>query len=153
MIDKLKQFMSTALGADTESLMADAEQRTLLAAVALMIEIIAVDDAEHEAEKAMLRQILSSRFNADAEAADKLIAEAEAAHNEATDFYRFTAEINNTFSAEQKIELIEHLWQLAYADDYLHELEQHVIRKLASLLYVSHKDFIAAKLRVAEARI
>lgn len=153
MIDKLKQFMSTALGADTESLMADAEQRTLLAAVALMIEIIAVDDAEHEAEKAMLRQILSSRFNTDAEAADKLIAEAEAAHNEATDFYRFTAEINDTFSAEQKIELIEHLWQLAYADDYLHELEQHVIRKLASLLYVSHKDFIAAKLRVAEARI
>lgn len=152
MIDKLKQFMSSALGADTESLMADAEQRTLLAAVALMIEIIAVDDAEHEAEKAMLRQILSSRFNTGAEEADKLIAEAEAANNEATDFYRFTAEINDTFSAEQKIELIEHLWQLAYADDYLHELEQHVIRKLASLLYVSHKDFIAAKLRVAEAR-
>jgi uncharacterized tellurite resistance protein B-like protein len=152
MIEKLKQFMSSALGADTESLMADAEQQTLLAAVALMIEIIAVDDAEHEAEKAMLRQILSSRFNTGAEAADKLIAEAEAAHNEATDFYRFTAEINDTFSAEQKIELIEHLWQLAYADDHLHELEQHVIRKLASLLYVSHKDFIAAKLRVAQAR-
>jgi uncharacterized tellurite resistance protein B-like protein len=132
--------------------MADAEQQTLLAAVALMIEIIAVDDAEHEAEKAMLRQILSNHFNVSADAADKVIAQAEAAHNEATDFYRFTAEINDSFSAEKKIELIEHLWQLAYADDHLHELEQHVIRKLASLLYVSHKDFIAAKLRVAQAR-
>lgn len=152
MIAKLKQLMSSALGVDTDSLMAGSEQQTLLAAVALMIEIIAVDDTEHETEKAMLRQILSSRFNIDAAAADKLIAQAEAAHNEATDFYRFTAEINDTFSAEQKIDLIEQLWQLAYADNHLHELEQHVIRKLASLLYVSHKDFIAAKLRVAEAR-
>jgi len=152
MIDKLKQFLSTAFGEDTESLMADSEQRTLLAAVALMVEIIAVDETEHETEKAMLRQILSSRFDTSPEAADRLIAEAEAAHGQATDFYRFTAEINQSFSAEQKIELIEHLWQLAYADDHLHELEQHVIRKLASLLYVSHKDFIAAKLRVAEAR-
>jgi len=153
MIDKLKQFLSTAFGDDTESLMADTEQRTLLAAVALMVEIIAVDDAEHETEKAMLRQILSSHFDTGAEAADRLIAQAEAAHNEATDFYRFTAEINDAFSAEQKIELIEHLWQLAYADKHLHELEQHVIRKLASLLYVSHKDFIAAKLRVEQAQV
>jgi uncharacterized tellurite resistance protein B-like protein len=58
-----------------------------------------------------------------------------------------------TLSAlSKKIELIEHLWQLAYADKHLHELEQHVIRKLASLLYVSHKDFIAAKLRVEQAQ-
>lgn len=152
MIDKLKQLLSTAFGEDTESLMADTEQQTLLAAVALMIEIIAVDDAEHETEKAMLRQILGRHFDIGTQAADRVIAEAEAAHDKATDFYRFTAEINQSFSAEQKIELIEHLWQLAYADDHLHELEQHVIRKLASLLYVSHKDFIAAKLRVEEAR-
>jgi uncharacterized tellurite resistance protein B-like protein len=152
MIDKLKQFLSTALGEDTESLMADTEQQTLLAAVALMVEIIAVDDAEHETEKAMLRQILNTHFATSTEAADRLIAEAEARHEQATDFYHFTAEINQSFSAEQKIELIEHLWQLAYADDHLHELEQHVIRKLASLLYVSHKDFIAARLRVEAAR-
>lgn len=149
MIEKLKQLFSSALGDVAESLVTNTQQQTQLAAVALMIEIIAVDDAEHESEKAMLKQILSRHFDIGAEAADSLIAEAEKAHEQATDFYRFTTEINQSFSAEQKVELIEHLWLLAYADDHLHELEQHVIRKLASLLHVSHKDFIAAKLRVA----
>lgn len=151
MIDKLKQFLTNAFGEDSESLVSDREHSRLLAAVALMVEIIAVDDEQHEAEKAMLRQILTSRFDIDQSRAERLITQAEQAHEDSTDFYRFTSEINNEFNAEEKIELIESLWQLAYADDHLHDLEQHVIRKLASLLHVSHKDFIAAKLRVAGA--
>lgn len=150
MIDKLKQFLTTTFGEDSESLVTDDEHARLLAAVALMIEIIAVDDEQHDAEKAMLREILSRRFALDESRAEGLIAKAEQAHQTSTDFYRFTSAINDDFSAEEKIELIESLWQLAYADDHIHELEQHVIRKLASLLHVSHKDFIAAKLRVVE---
>lgn len=150
MIEKLKQMLGSTFGDSTESLMADREQTKLLAAVALMVEIIAVDDEQHEAEKAMLRHILVTRFDTEETVAEKLIAQAEAAHEKATDFYRFTSDINQAFSAEEKIELIESLWQLAWADEHIHALEQHVIRKLASLLHVSHKDFIAAKLRVTE---
>lgn len=148
MIEKLKQMLSSTFGDDTEALIANREQTKLLAAVALMVEIIAVDDEQHDVEKNMLRKILTTRFNTSKEAAEKLINEAEAAHEKATDFYRFTSEINQEFSAEEKIDLIESLWQLAWADEHIHELEQHVIRKLARLLHVSHKDFIAAKLRM-----
>lgn len=151
MIEKLKQLLIQALGEDSETLMVDDEASRLLAAVALMIEIIAVDGQEHDAEKAMLRHILASRLNVDEAKVEKLIAQAEAAQAQATDFYRFTSEINQAFDADEKIDLIESLWQLAYADQHIHDLEQHVIRKLASLLHVSHKDFIAAKLRVTEA--
>lgn len=151
MIEKLKQMLNGTFGEQTEALLADREQSKLLAAVALMVEIIAVDDEEHETEKAMLRSILSDRFNTTEDKAEQLISKAEQAHDDSTDYYRFTSEINREFSAEEKIELIESLWQLAWADEHIHELEQHVIRKLASLLHVSHKDFIAAKLRVVEA--
>lgn len=151
MIEKLKQMLNGTFGEQTEALLADREQSKLLAAVALMVEIIAVDDEEHETEKAMLRSILSDRFNTTEDKAEQLISKAEQAHDNSTDYYRFTSEINREFSAEEKIELIESLWQLAWADEHIHELEQHVIRKLASLLHVSHKDFIAAKLRVVEA--
>jgi len=151
MIEKLKQLFSTTLGVDTETVLADREQAKKLAAAALMIEIIAVDDEQHETEKKMLRQVLARQFNVTHQAADELIHQAEQAHESATDFYHFTAEINDHFDADEKIDLIESLWQLAWADQHIHELEQHVIRRLANLLHVSHKDFIAAKLRVVGA--
>lgn len=148
MIEKLKQIFSATLGAETDSILADHEQAKKLAAVALMVEIIAVDDEQHDAEKDMLRQILAQQFAVSHQAADGLIEQAEKANEEATDFYRFTSEINAYFDADEKIDLIESFWKLAWADQHIHELEQHVIRRLANLLHVSHKDFIAAKLRV-----
>nr|WP_320167264.1 TerB family tellurite resistance protein [uncultured Methylophaga sp.] len=148
MIEKLKQMFSSTLGDNTDVYLANQQQSKVLAAVALMIEIIAVDDEEHETEKAMLRQILANQFDVKDSDAEKLIAEAERAHDEATDFYRFTADINQKYNEQEKIELIEMLWQIAWADHELQDIEEHVIRKLASLLYVSHKDFIATKLKV-----
>lgn len=148
MIEKLKQILDNTFGDDTEALMVDREQTKLLAAVALMVEIIAVDDERHDEEIAMLKQVVSERFHLSADKAEAVIKQAESALSESTDFYRFTSAINSEFEHDEKIELIESLWQLAYADEHIHELEQHVIRKLASLLHVSHKDFIATKLRV-----
>ncbi|MBV2123299.1 MAG: TerB family tellurite resistance protein, partial [Candidatus Thiodiazotropha sp. (ex Ctena orbiculata)] len=49
---------------------------------------------------------------------------------------------------EQKIQIIESLWQVAFADRQLHHYEEHVIRRLADLIHVSHGDFISAKHRV-----
>ncbi|WP_273150532.1 TerB family tellurite resistance protein [Methylophaga thiooxydans] len=151
MIEKLKQIFSGTFGADTDVMLNDQEQTKKLAAVALMVEIIAVDDEQHDAEKNMLRQILVEQFEVTQQAANALITNAEQAHEEATDFFRFTSEINEFFDADEKIDLIESFWKLAWADQHIHDLEQHVIRRLANLLHVSHKDFIAAKIRVVGA--
>ncbi len=63
MIEKLKQIFSSTFGADTDVMLNDQEQTKKLAAVALMVEIIAVDDEQHDAEKNMLRQILVEQFD------------------------------------------------------------------------------------------
>lgn len=58
----------------------------------------------------------------------------------------FTSEINRRYSQKKKVELIHILWQLANADQEVHQIEQHVIRRISNLLHVEHHDYIAAKL-------
>ena len=48
----------------------------------------------------------------------------------------------------QKVEIIEHLWEIALTDKHLDKHEEYVVRKIAELIYVEHKDFIEAKLGV-----
>ena len=148
MIEKLKQLFNTTL--NTNAKLTDNDHAKQLAAVALMLDVIAVDDEQHETEIAMLHQIVSSQFDVTAEAATDLIQQAEYNRREATDYYHFTSEINRYFSEQEKIDLIQALWQLAWADNEIHDLEQHVIRRLATLLHVSHKDFIATRLAVMQ---
>src|SRR5690606_41353016 len=76
-----------------------------------------------------------------------LVRLAEDHAREATDYYRFTSLIKDRLTPVEKERLIEHLWAVAYADGELHPYEEHLLRKIADLLYVSHKSFIAAKLR------
>jgi uncharacterized tellurite resistance protein B-like protein len=72
-------------------------------------------------------------------------AEAERAHS--TDYYQFTSRINQSYGAAQKAKLIELLWRVAYADKVLDKCEEHLVRKIADLLYVPHSVFVAAKHR------
>ena len=53
---------------------------------------------------------------------------------------------------EEKVRVLEYLWQIAYADNVLDKYEEHAIRKVADLLYLSHADFITAKQRVLQGR-
>jgi uncharacterized tellurite resistance protein B-like protein len=67
---------------------------------------------------------------------------------ESTGYFDFTSLINKGFNQEEKIKVIEHLWEVAFADAILDKHEEYMVRRIADLIYVSHKDFISAKLRV-----
>lgn len=147
MLDKLKALLENHLPieiVDSEDLHTDSK----LAAAALMVEVMAADYDEHPEEKMMLKQLLQNQFSLSAHEAETLLDEALAAHQDATDYFHFTRDINQHYSMSQKVGLIEALWQMANADDEVQAVEQHVIRRIASLLHVAHSDFIAAKLRV-----
>jgi uncharacterized tellurite resistance protein B-like protein len=91
------------------------------------------------------------KFGLSAEEAETLIGLAETEAREATDYYQFTSLINRHFSQAQRQRVIELMWQVAYADAELSAHEQHVVRKIAGLLYVPHSAYIAAKLRARDA--
>jgi len=105
-------------------------------------------DAEvGESERAAILAALGKRFGLGSDERARLLELAETASSEAVDFHRFTSRINSGFDAGEKTRVIELMWEVAYADGHLSNHENHLMRKIADLLYVSHADYIGAKQR------
>jgi uncharacterized tellurite resistance protein B-like protein len=144
MLTKLQHFFEQYLGKDSEDAI-PLERRLQMASAALMVEMLHVDEQVTADEDIKLRQLLQQRFNLESSEIESLI---DLAHNEkhdATDYYQFTSLLNTHCSQQQKIDLVEDLWQLAYADRELDKYEEHLLRRLAELLHVPHQDFIRTK--------
>ena len=127
---------------------AAAGQHTVeLATATLLTEVVRLDGGIEATEREALRTAIRARFHLSEEEAATLAELAEAESREATDYYQFTSLIRQHYSQEQRQEIIELMWRVAYADATLSAHENHLIRKIADLLYVSHPAYIAAKIR------
>lgn len=119
-----------------------------LATTALLIEMMRADAEVSEYERSMVMKTVMAKFHLTEEESHTLLCFAEEKVRKATGYYEFTSLINRGFTYEQKVKIIEHLWEIAFADTSLDKHEEHMVRKIADLIYVEHKDFIDAKLRV-----
>lgn len=119
-----------------------------VAAAALLVEAARMDEVITQEERDRIEDLVRRRFGLDAEAAATLRRAAEEASAEATQWYGFAAVIRDRFSAQERVELIEMLWEVAYADGELHDLEASLLRRIGGLLYVSDRDRGAARKRV-----
>jgi uncharacterized tellurite resistance protein B-like protein len=147
MIDGIRDFFSQMIApAAGESGLA-AQHALHLATAALLLEMMRMDSSVTAAETAAVADALQTRFGLDAAQVATLVALAAEEARQATDYFQFTSLINKHFSREQKIEVVENLWQVAFADGRLDAHEQHFMRKIADLLYISHADYVAAKQR------
>ncbi|HSG88884.1 MAG TPA: TerB family tellurite resistance protein [Pseudomonadales bacterium] len=122
-----------------------------LATAALMFEVMRADATLDDREQAHVRELLQSRFGLQGEALDTLAALAEEEAEQATDLYQFTALVNDHYGPEERIALIRNMWSVAWADGEIDRFEDHLIRRVAELLHVRHRDFIAAKLEARPA--
>ena len=116
------------------------------AVAALLVEVMRADNELQQQEQDMILSLLQQHFSLSAAQANTLVTTASADLDDAIDYFRFSKQINDNTSAEQRIEILELLWRLAYADGTIDKHEEHVIRRVADLLYVTHNDFIKAKL-------
>ena len=123
-----------------------------LATATLLAEVVRLDGAIVARERAAVLEAIRSQFHLTAEEAETLFALAETEAREATDYYQFTSLIRQHYSQEDRQRIVELMWRAAYADEHLSAHEQHVIRKVADLLYVSHPAYIAAKIRAKNDR-
>jgi uncharacterized tellurite resistance protein B-like protein len=121
-----------------------------LACAALMFEVVRADSTVDDAERRRLRELLRSEFDLEEEDLDAVERLAEQEVEEAVDLYQFTRLIAEHCGVEARIEVIERLWHVAYADGALDPLEEHTIRRVAGLLHVRHGDMIAAKHRARD---
>lgn len=151
MIASIKQFFDAFIAPQTERSAADAEKALQIATAALLLEMMRMDKHVTADERASVAASLQAQFKLDDEQMDALIALADAEAQQASGYYEFTSLINSACSPNQKIRIIENMWQVALADGHLDAHEEHLMRKIASLLYIGHADYIAAKLRARSA--
>jgi len=145
MLKRLKQIFAPPAEADHR----DLARRIPLAAAVLLLEVMYADGEAHPAEQALLGKLLEEHFQVSEEDLAGLLEQARQARAESSDLYQFTSAINHAFSQEEKERIIEAVWQLVYADGRLDRYEDALLRQLASLIGLSHRQLIEAKLRVA----
>lgn len=116
-----------------------------LAAAALLIEIAAADDVFDPEEFLVFKTIVTNVYSLTNEQTNELLELARSEQEGATSLHQFTQVINQHCSQKEKFTLIKSMWEIAFADNELDKYEEHLIRKVADLIYLSHTDFLVAK--------
>jgi uncharacterized tellurite resistance protein B-like protein len=153
MIASIKKFIENNIQHNNDVHDNTFEHALQLATAALLIEISRADLDVKEEERRTIIGSIRSNFSLTEDETRELISLAEDESQNASSYHEFTSLINEAFSLEKKIKIVGHLWEVAFADSELEKHEEHLIRKIAGLLYVPHKDFIATKLRVKEKKL
>jgi uncharacterized tellurite resistance protein B-like protein len=148
MVSVIKQFFDKYVKNTSDTSKEIPAHSLQIATAALLIEMMRADSEISEDGKVTITRSIRSKFGLTDEEIDALLKIAEDKVWESTGYHEFTSLMNKGFSYEQKIKVIEHLWEVAYADNILDKHEEYMVRKISGLIYVSHKDFIEAKLRV-----
>jgi len=116
----------------------------------LMTEISLADGKLSDDEREHLLHELEHEYEMKGEQAENALEKAIKAVKEASSLHDFTAQLK-ALGYQQRVELMENLWVVAYADSELDPYEESMLRKLADLLYISHADYIQTKLKVMDA--
>tara|TARA_B100000902_G_C26716425_1_gene624436 strand:- start:28 stop:468 length:441 start_codon:yes stop_codon:yes gene_type:complete len=141
LIAKLKNLLRQA-----EDAQAQPHGRALeLTCAALMFEVARADFAVDATELDTVNALLIKQFDLTSEEVASVTEQAAQQADAATCLHEFTRTLNELASAEEKRALLAMMWRVAMADDVLSRYEEHLIRKVADLLYLPHSDFMAAK--------
>jgi uncharacterized tellurite resistance protein B-like protein len=126
----------------------DSIERALqLATAALLVEVSRADHEIKDEERRVIGEAVGRTFHLSEHDTDLLIRLAEEEAQTATSTYQFTHLIDKHFPIEQKVHIVELLWRVAFADADKDKHEEHLIRRIADLLHVPHREFIDAKVR------
>ncbi|GMR07848.1 MAG: hypothetical protein BMS9Abin26_0852 [Gammaproteobacteria bacterium] len=156
MLDHIKRFFDTRIMAPSSADTAGAsvrvgevaEHEIRLATAALLIEMARADDQLVEGEMQAVTDSVQMTFELSDDECQALLELAEEEVRQSASLFDFTRLVDRGFTNQQKIHVVELLWRVAYSDNHLDKYEEHLLRKLADLLHVSHQDFLKAKHRI-----
>ncbi len=122
--------------------------RVQVATCVILLEVATADDEISNEEKSTIAEILMHKFQLPQDAIDELMELAAEKREASVGLWQFTNLINETFSREEKMKILESTWEVIYADERLDKYEDYLIRRLSKLLRLHHEEMIAAKLKV-----
>lgn len=153
MLRAIQQFFENRIRPNAGDDNAAAGEHALrLATAALLIEMIRADDHVGPEERQAVLEAAQRAFELSSDETEELVRLAEQEATEAVSLYQFTNLIDKHFPLERKVHVVELLWRVAYADGVKDMHEEHLVRKIADLLHVPHRDFVRTRHKVESER-
>ena len=149
MIGKLQQVLRKHIGQGVVSRDDDGPELQLATATLLM-EVARADNSISDEERQDVMRLIENHYALSPELTQEIASSAELKAQHSTSLYPFTRMINDSCSPEEKVRIIGMLWRVTCADGYVDKHEEYLVRKIADLLYVPHRDYIRMKLEVTD---
>ena len=125
----------------------DLEHVLRVATAVLLVEVTRADFSVELSERQRLRQLLEQQFELSVEELDALLEQAEADADRLVSIQHITRLLNQHYDHAMKLRVIQMMWHMVYADGEKDHYEEHLIRQVADLLYISHSEFMQARHR------
>jgi uncharacterized tellurite resistance protein B-like protein len=120
------------------------------AAASLLVVAARMDAVFDPRERQAISGLLRSRFGLTDAEARELMAAAENRAEQSQQIFPLTRIVEESFTPAERIELVEMLWEVIYADGRLDAYEANLMRRIAGLIHVSDGESGAARKRVLE---
>jgi len=147
MIDLVKKFFGKTSKDSPADEGKDTSHDISIATCALFLEMANIDGEFSESERENIISILKKEYDLSDEHAVALLETSHEELNGSIDLWQFTNLVNQNYSTEEKLQIIETIWKIAYTDGKLDKHEDYLAHKLAKLLRLNHKQLIEAKLK------
>jgi uncharacterized tellurite resistance protein B-like protein len=118
-----------------------------LSVAVLMVEAARQDDRFDARERAGIQNLLARKFALGADECAVLLAAAEARASQMVQMHGHTSLLFEKLGPDERVQLVEMLWEVAYADGVLDPEEDLLIRRIAGLMYVTDRDRVLARQR------
>lgn len=119
-----------------------------LAAAALLVEAASLDGHFDDEERDTIVSLLKDHFGLNETEVETLVENGTNAADESSQLYGFTRVIKDRFEHEERVRMIEMLWEVAYADGQLHDFESNLVRRVCGLIHVPDRESGDARKRV-----
>ena len=126
----------------------DGERQLRICVAALLVEAARMDDRFDDAERHAIQRILGERYGLSPWETAELLGAAEHAVDQSAQLFRFTDAVVQRVAVEDRVRILEMLWEVAYADGVVDPDEEVLVRRIAGLIYVSDEDRVGARHRV-----
>lgn len=121
-----------------------------VAATALMVQLARIDRNEDERELETIVECAVRVHHVTPDEARAILQDALDHASDSTSLYEFTEQLNARLSQDEKQQVLEGIWRVALADGRIDKYEEHLIRRIAELLHLNHREYMQARHRAGD---
>ncbi len=127
------------------------QEEEIISATAMLLAVAKADEILENDEIDSIKNIIVDFFKLDSlDKSNKIIQLSKEKLTLSTDIFEFGRILNKYWDYQDKVDFICCTFELGYSDGTLHYLEEHIIKKISTILNVNHKDLIDAKIEMKD---